>query len=42
MKQNQKKFFKEVEKEMLEIFNRLHKEQEAILNESDEKKKRKK
>ena len=48
MKGNQAKFFNEMKKmhekelneELLDIFNRLQKEQETILNESDEKKRR--
>ena len=48
MKGNQAKFINEMKKmhekelneELLDIFNRLQKEQETILNESDEKKRR--
>ena len=48
MKGNQEKFINEMKKmhekelneELLDIFNRLQKEQETILNESDEKKRR--
>jgi len=42
LKKNQKKFFAEQQKEMLEIFNLLQEEQETILAESDEKKRRNK